>query len=100
MTEYIKQQQILIFEINEDIAGFGIYSRVIADRPEFDIGMLVNPRYRGQGLGEYIVGYLVHFCEQRNWRPICGCAIDNTASRRCLEKAGFLAEYRMLEFTF
>ena len=98
--EYISKEQIFLFEKEKEMIGFGIFARVIEGRPEFDIGMCVDRRFRRQGYGEHIIRHLVDFCRHNGWRAICGCAIDNEASRRCLEKAGFIGRYRLLEFVF
>lgn len=96
----IKNRSLLIFENAHDIVGFGIFQRIIPGRPEFDIGMLVDRKYRRQGYGSYIIRYLAEYCRRNGDRPICGCAIENVGSRRCLENAGYIARYRLLEFTF
>lgn len=100
IPDYIQNKKMFIFEKDNEILGLGIFSRVIKDRPDFDIGMLVTKKYRRQGYGSLIIQYLAEYCHQNGWRPVCGCAIDNEASRKCLEKAGFTAGYRLLEFTF
>ncbi len=100
VLEYIHKKQLLIFEKEGTPVGFGIFSRVIEGRPDFDIGMLVEKGFRGQGLGQFIISYLADYCFSWGWRPVAGCAVDNIASRRTLEKAGFIADYRMLEFSF
>jgi len=100
VEEYIRKKQILVFEKEKEIIGFGIFARVIEGRPEFDIGMLVDKKYRRRGYGEFIIRYLADYCKQREWRPICGCAIENEGSRRCLEKAGYIGRYRLLKFEF
>ncbi|GAK58754.1 hypothetical protein U27_05729 [Candidatus Vecturithrix granuli] len=100
IDEVIANHNLFIFEQDHDLIGVGLFQRVIVGRPEFDIGMLVTSKYRRQGYGAAIIHYLADYCQQQGWRPICGCAIENIASRRCLEKTGFIARYRMLEFTF
>jgi GNAT superfamily N-acetyltransferase len=100
VLEYINKQQLLIFEKEHTSIGFGIFSRVIEGRPDFDIGMLVEKDFRSQGFGQFIIGYLADFCRKNGCRPIAGCAVENIASRRTLEKAGFVAGYRLLEFSF
>lgn len=100
VLEYINKQQLLIFEKEHTPVGFGIFSRVIEGRPDFDIGMLVEKDFRGQGVGQFIIGYLAAYCTKNGWRPIAGCAAENVGSRRTLEKAGFFAGYRLLEFSF
>ncbi len=97
VSEYIRKEQIFLFENGGEFIGFGIFARVIEGRPEFDIGMLVDRKYRRRGYGEFIIRYLADHCRQNGWRPICGCAIENAGSRRCLENAGFISRYRLLE---
>ena len=99
ITEVIENDNMLIFQQEEAVVGFGIFQRVIAGRPEFDIGMLVTREFRRQGYGAFILRYLMNYCEDLGYRPTAGCAIENLASRRCLERAGYKAQYRMLAFT-
>lgn len=100
VIEYTIKKQLLIFEKERTIIGFGIFSRVIDGRSDFDIGMLVEKESRGQGIGQFIIGYLADYCIKNGWRPTAGCAVDNIGSRRCLEKAGFVSNYRLLAFSF
>jgi RimJ/RimL family protein N-acetyltransferase len=99
ITEVIENENMLIFQQEEAVIGFGIFQRTVAGRPEFDIGMLVNREFRRQGYGTFILRYLMNYCEEHGYRPTAGCAIDNLASRRCLERVGYKAQYRMLAFT-
>jgi GNAT superfamily N-acetyltransferase len=100
VLQYIMANQIFIYEKLGDLVGFGIFSQVIPGRPDRDIGMLVVPAYRKRGYGQFILHHLVHFCQENGWRFSAGCAIENIASRKCLEKAGFISRYRLLEFKF
>ncbi len=96
----ITDKNMIIFEHENETAGFGIFQRNIEGRPEFDIGMLVDKKFRGRGYGKYIISFMADYCMNNGWRPTCGCAIENVASRKCLESAGFIAKYRMIEFAF
>jgi len=100
MAPVIQNQNMFIFENESEIVGCGIFQRIIPGRPEFDIGMLVNPKYRRQGYGTYIISYLTQYCLNQGWRPACGCAIENIGSQQCLQKAGFIGRFRMIEFRF
>jgi RimJ/RimL family protein N-acetyltransferase len=90
---------------------FGFYSgdRLIAtgecipsetQRPYADLGMVVARSYRGKGLGSAMLMRLKQHCYEEAWVPICSCAVDNVASQRAIEKAGFVSEHRMLTATF
>ncbi len=98
--QYIQAQQIFLFEKENNLVGFGIYSPVICGREDYDIGMLITPEFRHKGYGTFIIQYLVNFCRQNGWNPNAGCAVENTASRKCLEKAGFVTRHRLLKFLF
>jgi GNAT superfamily N-acetyltransferase len=98
--EYIRDRKLLLFETGTGLLGFGLHSRVIAGRPEFDIGMLVVPEHRGKGHGSAIIHHMADHCRNRGWRPICGCDVANVGSRKCLENAGFVPRHRLLEFNF
>ncbi len=100
IREFIEKQRIFLFEKGQDLVGFGIFTRIIADRPEHDIGMLVDKPFQRQGYGQYIIRFLTDFCIENGWQPVCGCAYENTASRRTLEKAGFVSNHRLLHFVF
>jgi RimJ/RimL family protein N-acetyltransferase len=100
VKEYIQAKQIFLYEINNNLAGFGIYSQVFSGRRDYDIGMLIVPEYRHKGYGTFIINHLVKFCLQNGWNFSAGCAKENVASRKCLEKAGFISRHRLLEFTF
>lgn len=85
-------------EVDEGIlVGAGLLHRTIPDRPDVDIGMLVRPEYRRQGIGSAIIGFMAEYCQNRGWYPVCGCAAENKASRRSLEKAGFRTMHALLE---
>jgi len=96
IRETIGNQNMFLFEQGTALIGFGIFQRNIAGRPDFDIGMLVTKPFRRQGYGAYIIRFLTEYCQQNDWRPICGCAIENIASRRTLEKVGYIARHRLL----
>jgi GNAT superfamily N-acetyltransferase len=97
---YINAHQIFLFEKAGDLVGFGIFSRCIPGRQDFDIGMLVVNKYRRQEFASQILRYLIEYCRKNNWRPGAGCYVTNLPSRRSLEKVGFIARYRLLEFAF
>lgn len=100
IRDYVRDRKVLLFETASGLLGFGLHARVIPGRPEFDIGMLVVREHRGKGHGTAIIRHMADHCRKNGWRPICGCDVANTGSRRCLENAGFIARHRLLAFTF
>ena len=60
------------------------------NRPYGDIYMEVMPDYRRQGIGAYLVQELKRVCYLQNSIPGARCSITNVASRRTLQRAGFV----------
>ena len=94
----ITNNNLIIFEQKNTIIGFGIFQKTVPDFEWFDIGMAVHPDYRNKGIGSYIISYMRNYCEERGWRPSCGCNIKNIASKKTLEKAGIYSKHRLYEF--
>jgi N-acetylglutamate synthase-like GNAT family acetyltransferase len=98
--EMVFQEELLFcFFIEKILIGCGTIMKIFPGSHAHDIGMLVNPALRKKGYGTNIISYLVNYCHEKGWRPICGCDIYNLASRRSLEKAGFVSYDRLLHFT-
>ena len=68
--------------------------------PYADLGMVVAQAYRGKGLGSSMLLHLKKRCYEAGLRPICSCAADNHASKKAIEKAGFVSEHRMVKVLF
>jgi GNAT superfamily N-acetyltransferase len=74
---------------NGEIAGAGgvLYHY---NRPYGDIYMKIAEPFRGRGLGAYLVQELKAACRARGSVPAARCNVANIASRRTLQKAGFV----------
>ncbi len=68
--------------------------------PYADLGMVVAQSHRGRGLGSSMLIHLKKHCYEAGWTPICSCAANNRASKRAIEKAGFISEQSMVTITF
>ena len=68
--------------------------------PYADLGIVVAQAYRGRGLGSFMLTQLKRHCYTAGWKPICSCVVDNYASKRAIEKAGFISEHRMVKMLF
>jgi GNAT superfamily N-acetyltransferase len=72
----------------DEVARGGILFHYNA--PFGDIYMEVDERYRGRGYGGYLVQELKRVCRELGSVPCARCNLDNVASRRTLQKAGFV----------
>jgi GNAT superfamily N-acetyltransferase len=68
--------------------------------PYADLGMIVARSYRGRGVGSFLLAQLKSHCYKAGWKPICSCEVSNHASKKAIEKAGFISEQRLVEVTF
>jgi GNAT superfamily N-acetyltransferase len=60
------------------------------NRPYGDIYMEVAEEFRGRGLGSYLVQELKGVCYEGGSVPAARCGASNVASRKTLQKAGFV----------
>ncbi|MFP4092097.1 MAG: GNAT family N-acetyltransferase [Cyclobacteriaceae bacterium] len=65
-----------------------------------DIGAIVDEDCRNKGLGAYLMQEGKKMSYQRNLKPICSCRFDNPASRRMIEKAGYINRHLMIKVRF
>lgn len=90
---------IHMFFDGNDLVGCGFLIKV-HDNYEFrDIGMWVNTPFRNSGIAVKIISYLKKVCADNAYIPICGCDKNNIASRKTLEKNGFISKYDLIEFS-
>jgi RimJ/RimL family protein N-acetyltransferase len=65
--------------------------------PYADLGIVVAQPYRNRGLGHSMLIQLKQHCYDAGWEPICSCTADNHASKKAIEKAGFISEHNMVK---
>ena len=100
ITPYIKNNSVYMFMSGEELIGCGYLFNVIPGRKHYDVGMWVNQPYRGKGYASQIISYLTKYCLENDFVPTAGCATDNIASRRTLEKCGFISRSCLINFEF
>jgi GNAT superfamily N-acetyltransferase len=79
----------MLLEVGGEVAATGgvLYHY---NRPYGDIWMEVAEAFRGRGFGTYLVQELKRICREGGNVPCARCNTDNVASRRTLQKAGFV----------
>jgi RimJ/RimL family protein N-acetyltransferase len=90
-----------VFEFyrNDEFIGCGMVLRTNAEWDFCDLGVWVSPLKRGNGIGSQIILKLREFAINSNMKPSCGCAIENVASQKAIERSGFVSKHKMIEFT-
>lgn len=99
LKKFVTGNNVIMFQKDCKLLGCGYLIKVHPNFNYYDIGMWVNPLYRKQGVATMIISYLKETCVTNNWNPICGCAVENIASQKTLEKNGFISKHKLIEFS-
>ncbi len=89
-----------VLEKDGEILGTGEFRERKTWVPYADVGMIVNKKYRRMGVGTYLLALLKQKAEQQGLKPICSCEAGNVGSRKAVENAGFIANHRVVKFSF
>ncbi len=98
LSGFIENENVFIFIKNDELIGCGMVIRTHSDWDFCDLGVWVNPLKRGKSFGAQILLNLREFAINNNMKPSCGCAIENLASQKTIEKSGFVSRYRLISF--
>jgi RimJ/RimL family protein N-acetyltransferase len=98
LTEFINNQNVFEFYKNDEFIGCGMVLRTHDDWNFCDLGVWVKPSRRGHDFGSQIILSLRAFAIKNSLKPSCGCAIDNIASQKTIEKSGFVSKHKMISF--
>ncbi|MCP4362400.1 MAG: GNAT family N-acetyltransferase [Chloroflexi bacterium] len=98
--DLINKGQVFLLTEGPAIIGIGECRFSVSQPVYADIGMIVEREQRRCGWGTQLLRQLGSYCKQHGRQPICSCAADNIASRKAIEKAGFVAQHRLLDIWF
>ncbi|RIJ47921.1 GNAT family N-acetyltransferase [Maribellus luteus] len=98
LTGFIENEHVFEFYRGHALVGCGMAVRTIPGWNYYDLGVWVQPSERGNGIGAQILLSLRDFALKNNMKASCGCAADNHASQRAIEKSGYVSKYRMIHF--
>lgn len=96
ISELNSTENLWVLELNNEVVGCGVTTRVIEGRNAIDLGMLISPKWRRRGYGSILMSKLANHVVKLGLRPICGCAEHNIASQMTLRKIGFLTQHRLV----
>lgn len=98
--DLIKNDQLFVLYSEDSLLGIGEF-RIMKSNEEYgDIGMIVAEEYRRKGVGTYIITKLKAHCYNNKLKPMACCNITNTASKKTLEKSGFISNHRIVLVRF
>jgi predicted acetyltransferase len=94
--ELIENEQVFLLVDAGVILGIGECRHSETQKPYADVGMITHYQHRQRGIGVFILAQLKESCYSHYVKPICSCAFDNIASRKTIEKAGFITQHCIL----
>lgn len=100
LEDSIKEREIFVLYSNNTLLGTGSVVTKKCNPPYAELGMCVNKSYRSNNIGTYIITKLKEFCYKNNLIPICNCSYKNIASKKTLEKSGFISKDRIFRIVF
>lgn len=100
LHEHLDREEIFVCFSQHALVATGECISSQSQPPYADLGMVVAQAYRGRGLGRSVLLHLKAHCYREGWKPICSCAVDNPASKKAIERSGFLSEHRIVKITF
>lgn len=100
VKERLAHEELFVLHDRQILVATGECIPSQKQAPYADLGMIVAQSYRGRGLGSFMLSRLKKHCYESGWMPICSCAADNHASKKAIEKAGFISEQRMVKVLF
>ena len=100
LIDFIQNENVFEVFKNDTFVGCGMVLRTNSNQNYCDLGVWVKPSERGNGTGSQIIVHLREFALKNKMIPSCGCAIDNIASRKAIEKSGFVSKYKLIDFAF
>ncbi len=95
---FIKNDRVLLFFKEDNLVGCGIVIKTHPDWNYCDLGVWVHSDFRKKGIGTQIILELKEIALSLHLNPSCGCAVDNIASQKTIEKRGFISKYKLIEF--
>lgn len=98
LVGFIKKEKVFMFYRHEEFVGCGMVLRTNKDWNYCDLGVWTHPGHRNKGIGTQIILRLREFALKNNMKPGCGCAIENIASQKTIEKSGFVSRHRLVDF--
>lgn len=96
----IQNRNISMYILDNELVGCGFIIKTLENREYRDIGMWVQTKFRNKGYATRIIANLKGYCLRNGMRPVCGCAVDNIASRKTLEKNGYYSKHDLIEYRF
>ncbi|MBC8228398.1 GNAT family N-acetyltransferase [bacterium] len=92
--------ELFVLYSDKVLLGAGCVESKYCSLGSANIGIFVNEDFRRRQIGSYIVTKLKEYCYSNDLVPIAACYHANNASKKTLEKAGFVTKDRTIIVEF
>lgn len=98
LRRFLQHDQVFLCYQGRELVGCGTLIRTHPNWNYCDLGVWVQADFRRQRIGTQVIDHLRRKAIQQELHPSCGCAMDNIASQKTIEKAGLVSRYKLIEF--
>lgn len=96
----VKQELFGYWQDNQLIAS-GECRKFLAYQCDYaDLGVIVSPEHRGQGVATEILRALIACAKSQQLNPMCSTEKANLGAQKAIAKAGLMANHRLLKVEF
>lgn len=100
-TENLVTRKEIYFIKEADVIIATSECRMSDSQPEIaDLGIIVRRDHQGKGIATQVMQMQVNRVLEAGRKPICSTTIDNIASRKAIEKAGFYCTNVIFDISF
>jgi len=97
----IKRKELWYYSLDGEIAATGECRYFDEYQTQYaDVGMIVSPAYRGQGIATQVLNQLVMVAKEKGMKAICSTEVGNIGAQKTINKTGFVAPNRIVQFDF
>lgn len=96
-SNLIARNEIYVMSQGDEWLGLGECRRSDTQSGVADLGVMVDPSFRGNGWATFILSSLIKVCADTGLKAICSTATENPASQKAIERAGFRTRNRILD---
>ncbi|MCP3933319.1 MAG: GNAT family N-acetyltransferase [Bacteroidetes bacterium] len=96
----IKRNELYMINDSEIIIATGECRMSDSQLDIADLGVIVNKDYQGRGIATQVLRRLVKKAQETNRKPVCSTTVDNIASKKAIERAGFFCSHIIFDIQF
>jgi predicted acetyltransferase len=96
----LKRRELYMLKDSEIIIATGECRLSDSQKSFADLGLIVHKEYQKKGLGREILSLLTIEAQKANRSPICSTTVDNIASKKAIEGAGFYCSHAIFDLSF